>query len=330
MVAIPDIGRRTGPQLFGFLLNYMLMGALAVQVYHYYVSFPDDRRRVKTIVYTIFALEIVQTILMGYSSYRIFGSGYGDLDALDEIQVDWFSVCILGSTIPGMVEAFYASRLYRFSGSKLAAGVIYFLAFTQTVAGIVQGAFSYLTQHNSQLTSKPYVVILWMCAGVSCDILIAVFMSYYLKRRQSEVLSRKMNNTITQIVRYTVETGAITAVVAVVLLVLFLATPTEDYYAVPNRPLAKLYSNNLLVLLNTRAIVIGGRSDITTQDINEIKFNTAGNITAEPLSTTGERSSSQELTKLPSASSSDQTRTAQRNSGWKTESSLSSDPERVV
>lgn len=49
------------------------------------------------------------------------------MDALNDIEVDWFSVCVLGSIIPGIVEAFYGHRLYLFSRSKLAAGVVFFV-----------------------------------------------------------------------------------------------------------------------------------------------------------------------------------------------------------
>lgn len=275
MAPIPGIAASTGPQLFGFLLNYMLMGMLAVQVYYYYISFPRDHFRIKVIVYTVSTLQLAQTILMGYSAYRIFGVGYGDLDALDENQVDWFDVCVLGSIIPSCVEAFYAIRLYSFSKSKLASSIISFLAFVQAVCGIVQAVFSKLTAVNSKLTEKPIVVIIWMVSGVLCDILIVVSMTYYLKKRQPPTLTPRMKNAITRILRYTVETGALTATVAIILLVLFLATPGNDYYAVPNRALAALYSNSLLFLLNARVVVVGGRTDISTEDfLNQVKFPT--------------------------------------------------------
>ncbi|KAL0957032.1 hypothetical protein HGRIS_003133 [Hohenbuehelia grisea] len=306
MAPIPGIGASTGPQLFGFFLNFTLMGALVVQTYHYYVSFPRDRAHIKAIVYSLFVLEMVQTVLMAYSAYKIFGSGYGDLDAFNEIQVDWFSVCILGAIIPGTVQAFYAHRLYMFSGSKIAGGIVLLLAAMATVCGIVQGVFSKLTVFNSELTAKPTLVIIWMVSGVLCDVIIAGTMIYYLQAKRRRTLSPRIRDAVTRIVRYTVETGAITAIFAIVLLVLFVAFPNNNYYAVPNRPLAKLYSNNLLVLLNARAVVLGGRTDVASREsdqayVNEIRLDTSGNVNAGPLHL--EATKEHEMTRLPSSSS---------------------------
>ncbi|KAH8832526.1 hypothetical protein DL96DRAFT_1704587 [Flagelloscypha sp. PMI_526] len=289
MSPIPGIGEKTGPQLFGFLLNWMLQGALFVQVYHYHVSFPRDALHAKIIVYTIFTLECIQTALMGYSAYAILGKGWGDPEALEDIQIDWISVCLLGAIIPGIVQGFYAWRIRKISGSLLAGGIIGFLAFTQTVCGIIQGAFSKLTAVNSKLTSSPTVVIIWMVSGALCDVLIVVFMTYFLRMNAKAILSPKINDALTRIVRYTIETGLVTAVCAIVLLGLFLGLPTKAAYAVPNRPLAKLYSVNLMVLLNARSIVIGGRNDsgarreVVTTTVNEIRFGNSGTVSVEPI-----------------------------------------------
>ncbi|KAH8817822.1 hypothetical protein DL96DRAFT_397488 [Flagelloscypha sp. PMI_526] len=290
MSPIPDIGEKTGPQLFGFLLNWMLQGALFVQVYHYHVSFPRDALHAKIIVYVVFTLECIQTSLMGYSAYAILGKGWGDLDALDEIQVDWISVCLLGAIIPGIVQCFYAWRIRNVSGSLLAGGFIGFLAFTQTACGIIQGMFSKFTAAvNSKLTAKPLVVIIWMVTGALCDILIVIFMTYSLRIKAKAVVSPKLNDALTRIVRYTVETGLITAVCALILLGLFVGLPTSPGYAVPNRPLAKLYSVNLMVLLNARSIVIGGRNDsrargeVVSPTFNDIQFGDSGLGSVEPI-----------------------------------------------
>ncbi|PFH48145.1 hypothetical protein AMATHDRAFT_107132, partial [Amanita thiersii Skay4041] len=48
----------------GNLLNWWLFGALSVQIYLYYLAFPKDRIWNKVIVYTIYFLEVVHTIVL--------------------------------------------------------------------------------------------------------------------------------------------------------------------------------------------------------------------------------------------------------------------------
>ncbi|KAJ7133833.1 hypothetical protein C8R46DRAFT_1139948 [Mycena filopes] len=268
-----DIGQRTTPELVGMFFNFALMGSLVVQVYHYYGAFPKDRIMTKSLVYTLFVLELTQTGIMSYFAYTVFGAGYGNLDVFEKSALEWFPVCILGSIIAGMVQLFYAYRLHAFSGSRIAGGLVTFLALVQIGSGIGQGVISKMLVDRSGLTSKPICVTIWLVSTALCDVLIAGFMSYYLKRGQ--VLSTQMKSTIAQIVRYTIETGAITAVVAIVQLVVQHTKPVgNNYFETPSWTLGKLYSNNLLVLLNARAVTVGGRGYVTRDPgvTNEIDF----------------------------------------------------------
>jgi len=259
------------------LFNYGLMGSLLIQVYHYYGAFPKDRTSTKAIVYTLFVLELAQTGIMSYFAYTIFGSGYGNLDVFDRSALEWFPVCILGSIIAGIVQLFYAYRLRAFSGSWIAGGIVTVLALLQVGSGIGQGIISERLVDRSKLTGKPVLVTIWLVSSALCDLLIAGFMTFYLKRGQ--VISDRMRNNIAKIVRYTVETGAITALVATVQIIVQYAFPKNNYFETPSWTLGKLYSNNLLVLLNARAVTVGGRDYVnsTVRGLtDEIDFNTTG------------------------------------------------------
>ncbi|KAF8169975.1 hypothetical protein K438DRAFT_2024530 [Mycena galopus ATCC 62051] len=284
----PDIGKSTAPELFGMLFNYGLMGSLLVQVYHYYLAFPKDRTSTKVIVYTLFVLEVAQTGIMSYFAYTVFGSGYGNLDVFQKSALEWFPVCILGSVIAGTVQLFYAYRLRAFSGSWIASGIVTFLALLQIGSGIGQGVISEQLVDRSKLTGKPICVTIWLVSTALCDVLIAGFMSYYVRwvsnqarswpiimqLKRDRIKSIKMRNFISKLVRYTVETGAITALVAVIQVVVQHAYPSNNYFETPSWTLGKLYSNNLLVLLNARAVTVGGRDYINstvrglTEEIN--------------------------------------------------------------
>ncbi|KAJ7749898.1 hypothetical protein B0H16DRAFT_1844079 [Mycena metata] len=250
-------------QLFGMFFNFGLMGSLVVQVYHYYIAFPKDRAVTKALVYTLFVLELTQTGIMTYFAYTVFGAGYGNLDVFEKSALEWFPVCILGSIIAGMVQLFYAHRLFALSGSRIAGGIVAFLAVVQIGSGIGQGIISKLLVDRSGLTQKP--ICIWLVSTALCDLLIAGFMSFYLKRGQ--VISTAMKNTIAKIVRYTVETGAITAAVALVQLIVQHTKP--------------LGNNYFEVLLNARALTVGGRDYVATDHklTNEINFR--GDVTTE-------------------------------------------------
>ncbi|KAF7351478.1 hypothetical protein MSAN_01580000 [Mycena sanguinolenta] len=284
--AIPSTRREprsstTAPELFGMLFNYGLMGSLLVQVSEIsikYQTFPKDRMSTKAIVYTLLILEISQMGIMSYFAYTIFGSGYGNLDMFDRSALEWFPVCILGSIIAGIVQLFYCPRLRAFSGSWIAGGIVTFLALVQIGSGIGQGVISKRLVDRSKLTGKPITVtvgaILRLEEGCRTDLAVGLMTLYVslaelnsrnesyditmlLKRSQAK--SVQMRNTIAKLVRYT---GAITALVAIVQH----TNPQNNYFETPSWILGKLYSNSLLVLLNTRAVTLGGRDYVNSND----------------------------------------------------------------
>ncbi|GJE97019.1 hypothetical protein PsYK624_132290 [Phanerochaete sordida] len=70
---------------------------------------------------------------------------------------------------------------------------------------------------------------------------------------------------ISRIVHLVVKTGILTALAAVLVLILYVALPQRAYYAAVGAILAKLYSNALLVLFNSRIHIRGARREAPTE-----------------------------------------------------------------
>lgn len=96
----------------------------------YSYNFPDDRKRVKLlgmqssphaifspsdgshVVYGIFFLETVQTVLRGADLFYWFASGYGDMKHLLNPFTTPFDGPILESLVSTIVRFFYAYRIW--------------------------------------------------------------------------------------------------------------------------------------------------------------------------------------------------------------------------
>ena len=61
----------------------------------YYIAFPLDHARLKTIVSVIYILEILQVITATHDGFRMFASGWSDLVELDNIGLLWFTVPVM-------------------------------------------------------------------------------------------------------------------------------------------------------------------------------------------------------------------------------------------
>ncbi|PPQ81757.1 hypothetical protein CVT25_013618, partial [Psilocybe cyanescens] len=82
--------------LIAILLNSGALGVLTVQVYFYYLAFTKDSFYNKAVVYGIFILETVQTIMGFKYLFLSLVYGYMDAQSVDRVRDLWFTFPVLG------------------------------------------------------------------------------------------------------------------------------------------------------------------------------------------------------------------------------------------
>ncbi|KAF8886118.1 hypothetical protein BD779DRAFT_1673302 [Infundibulicybe gibba] len=259
----------TGPLLLGYLFNWCLYGILLVQVYLYYLAFPKDRLATKCLVFGLFLVETLQTSFVVHDAFDRFGSGFGNLAVFRNNQLEWLGVPIITGIVSCAVQTFFAYRIFILSKSKLLWSMICVIALSQCGAAITQGVQALQVREFSKLQAEAFIsCAIWLVGAAVCDIIIAISMSYYLWK--SETGFNSTHALFTRLIWLTIGTGSMTAVVETVAIVLFFAFPHNSYYQTPALVLAKLYSNTLLVVFNSRLRIINGRD--ATQSIGLTSF----------------------------------------------------------
>jgi len=61
----------------------------------YYLAFPKDPLRNKIVVYTVYVLELLQTVIITTSAFHVFAAGYGNFTFYNGVELAWFSVPII-------------------------------------------------------------------------------------------------------------------------------------------------------------------------------------------------------------------------------------------
>ncbi|KAF9551720.1 hypothetical protein CPC08DRAFT_768677 [Agrocybe pediades] len=272
----PDIGRIAGPLVLGYMLNWALQGALFVQVYMYYLAFPRDPLRNKILVYGVLALEFAQTCLLCHSAFHTFATGYGNMYALDEIGLIWLSVPIMSGIVAFIAQVFYAYRIWILSQSWISPSIITFvsiasppekpLILSDRGGGIATGVESKRAKHHSAFLRKDSLITtgIWCGGSALCDVIIAVFMTYYLTRKETNW--KPTQRIVNKLVRLVIETGMLTAAIATTNLILAVLPGRPTYYQTTAGVLGKMYSNAMMAVFNSRMHV--GYSTSTTQEMS--------------------------------------------------------------
>ncbi|KAJ7364506.1 hypothetical protein DFH08DRAFT_1073194 [Mycena albidolilacea] len=249
----------SGPLLLANLFHWGLFGVLSVQVYMYYQAFPKDPLSTKSLVYGVYIILLVETVLLTHDAFARFGYGFSNLVALISTDLGWLDVPIMSGLISFIGQSFYAYRLHVISKSRWIPLLIVVMSLTSTIGAIFTGIFTLQAINLAHVNGRKNSVAagVWCGASASSDIIIAVCMTYFLSKmdtgyRQTRVL-------ISKITRLTIETGSLTALVAVIVLVLLFGFPGRTYYGTAAAVMPGLYSNCILVVLNVRCRIEGSR-----------------------------------------------------------------------
>ncbi|KAJ7854748.1 hypothetical protein B0H14DRAFT_3649431 [Mycena olivaceomarginata] len=265
----PDVGKITIPLFVGTVLNWCLLGALAVQVYIYILAFPKDRPVNKLLVALVFTAELLQTLGDSRNAIDYFGISYGNLDALDQVRWAWFSVPILGSMIACCGQMFFAWRIWIIGRAWYTPALIAVITTTQWIAGILTGV-----DIPNRLRPEP---IVWLSASAAADLIIVAGTLYYIqKSRDKNFRLYESNDTslaLSRIIKVCVETGVLCALFVLTDLALFLGFDTNIAHLSLCIWLSKVYSNSIMVILNSRAYIGHvGPSDASRPGMSDIVF----------------------------------------------------------
>ncbi|KAF7333856.1 hypothetical protein MVEN_02342600 [Mycena venus] len=258
MPQMPQMGSFTIPVLVGTLVNWALLGALFVQVYLYILAFSKDKLWHKFLVGFIVIAEILQTLGDSRDAVRVFGDGWGDLRALELVGWAWFSVPVIGSTIACVGQLFFAWRIFSLTlgNNWYIPGVIVSVTLFQFAAGIWTGVLICQAETFIQLqfrTLKPPAA--WLAATALSDLMIVAATTFYVIQQRTPDLSRRTHALLSRILKVTVETGVLCAIFAIVNLCLFMTYDGNNYHLGICIWLSKVYSNSIMVIMNSRAYI---------------------------------------------------------------------------
>ncbi|KDR67926.1 hypothetical protein GALMADRAFT_105210 [Galerina marginata CBS 339.88] len=150
------------------MLSWTLYGALSVQVYLYYIAFPKDRIHSKLLVYGLFVIETLQSMLIGRDMFLTFAIGFANVSELTNVNHSWFTMPILGGFVASVVQFFYAYRIMVLAKSKFVASLCLKLSIMQCAGALIDGVLSCQAGSFLELTTPLQLV------GHGVDIL-----SYY-------------------------------------------------------------------------------------------------------------------------------------------------------
>ncbi|KIL53918.1 hypothetical protein M378DRAFT_174524, partial [Amanita muscaria Koide BX008] len=206
----------------GNLINWLLHGVLTVQVYLYYLAFPNDRKWTKAAVYTVYILETIQVIGLGIALLVIAATLSGDPESVPSFYwamtaAIWVAQTLLttlvGSLVPLIAQCIYAHRIRIITRRKVMPGLIITLAILQLVAAV---AITMTPPYTSMIA-----LTVWAGLNVVNDLIIAFIMVRSLWKNNA--LSHSTRLKVIRLIHLVIATGSLTVAANLICLFSLLA-----------------------------------------------------------------------------------------------------------
>ncbi|KAF9462342.1 hypothetical protein BDZ94DRAFT_737716 [Collybia nuda] len=248
--------------LIGTMINCGFYGVFCVQVHTYSLTFSDDRMIFKILVYGCFVVETFQTILITRDGFDLFVTDLGNPLAIDQARFYWASTAVTGGIIAAVGQIFFAYRLRVISKTWIFPITVVLLALCATAAQFVIAVRLYVSGKISSVFEDAFIPsLVAFITSMICDVEIAVAIVYYLSRHHP-IFNSRLYHQVKQLIRLMVETGVLIAATNTLSFILYILFKHSTYFVVSYMMISKLYSNTLLLILNNRLTITGGRSDV--------------------------------------------------------------------
>ncbi|KAF8580007.1 hypothetical protein K439DRAFT_1637393 [Ramaria rubella] len=235
----------------GILFSTALYGVASIQAFIYAERNLKDALWLRVMVVLVWLFESVHTGLTWALLYSLTVTNYGQPSAIENTPWSLAMTIPLTSFVGSTVQVFFAYRVRVLSGRM----ILPIIAWTGAILRLGFGVTLGVVVVKSQTIPRFFQHFRWLVDAqlsldAAVDILNTGSLCYYLLCRRTDF--KPTQRLVDKLVVYTIETGLLTSLCAVTVLICSLIMPDNLIYLSVFMIYPKLFSNSLFTSLNTR------------------------------------------------------------------------------
>ncbi|KAF7344068.1 Glycoside hydrolase [Mycena venus] len=215
----------------------------------------------------VWCLDLSHTIAICNAIYIVTVVQYGHPELLEFVPDSLNLTIIISGFIGPLEQGWFAYRLYKFSHSLYLPLFCAFLSASRACGSVVVGAIACARPIPVIVFIDEYgwIVEVLLVIGAVTDIILVLGLCYYLSAWRGDGFER-MNQLVNRLMQWSIETGLITSVGAIALLICFVTMKDNFNWIAISAVLPKLFSNSLLFSLNARKPLLHLAPDLRRRD----------------------------------------------------------------
>ncbi|CAL1703788.1 unnamed protein product [Somion occarium] len=251
----PSISELMGGMVMTICISLIFYGVTTAQAYVYYLNSKRDSPWIKTLVASVWIFETIHTAVVLRFLYYMVIISFGNPQSLALIDWSLGVMCVSEVLILALVEGFYIYRIWICTIGLISTldliGSLKSLSFTLSTA--VYGLLARSWDAFQHTFSSSFSVLMACSFSAVVDGLIAICMMILLRHKQTGF--NRTDNVLRWIMAYSVNTGAISMVVSIVIAITYSTMQDSLLFVGLVILTGKLYANSLLGMLNARALM---------------------------------------------------------------------------
>ncbi|KAF7341060.1 hypothetical protein MSAN_02092100 [Mycena sanguinolenta] len=264
-----------GALLIGCFFSVAVWGVSLVQTILYFMMYENDSWKLKFMILFLIAVDTANEILLLRSVWPALILHWGRADILvkSEGTIELIHHVWVAALVAAAVQSYYTWRIYTFSGQKRLVPFLLIPLISWQILGL--GPYNFLVfghatvsagKQTRQLTA---VAISIRATGAATDIFIAGAMIYLLNQPYAHIpsMSSKTRKLLSRIIILSINSGAWTAILAVLDFIFIVAFPVDFTFCIVELPLCSVYLSTLLLNLNVRKFIDPVETTIGLTDI---------------------------------------------------------------
>ncbi|KAH7922199.1 hypothetical protein BV22DRAFT_676277 [Leucogyrophana mollusca] len=230
----PVVTGSIGALEIGTIVMTFFFGIGTVQTFHYYRGYPHDSLWLKSFIAVVWLCELGHTISVAWGTYTVTVTRFGDLSGvtLDPLPLGFAWSILFSGLLGPLVQGFFAHRVHVFS-KKIYIPLVCWAASLLRLSGSLVAVVKAVKQPSLQSygESNGWLIMLLLVVGAFVDITVAASLCYFLGRERPFAIGRTVR-MLDQLMAYTIETGLVTSLTAVTILVCLKTMPNNrEYYS---------------------------------------------------------------------------------------------------
>jgi len=242
----------------GIILSIFLHGMVTVQAYIYFRNFPRDSKSLKSVVAVLWVADLGHVICTTFGIYKMTITDYGLPPNLVALPNSFPVAVGFGAIVHPLVQGTFIVRIYQFSKQLSLVGLCSVLAAFNVVSSFVFMCTILSFSHvlTMEVMEKYEEEWSWLIHSIFAstavlDVMIAASLCYFLVKQRS-VTSKSTASLIDAWILWTVETGLITSLTAIAIVICFATMRSNNAWLALWMAITALYPISLLAALNGR------------------------------------------------------------------------------